>query len=235
MSIERLSASNAAKHIACHASANLPLAIPNWREPIEDDTAASTKGTDIHSLLEEAGKYTPREMLGIARAMAYVAELRMTRRFKQLLEADSTGWWLASAPKTRADVVLYVQDELHVVDYKFGVIPVDVLDNAQLTYYALAFAPLAPKAKGVTVHIVQPFADNIASVFLTAAELEQFKADSIAAETAIAAGDTTFGPSDHCNFCPANPHGRGVKGKPYCPAMMQKLYPITLDVADVLQ
>lgn len=35
----------------------------------------------------------------------------------------------------------------------------------------------------------------------------------------------TFSPGDHCKFCPANPHGRGAKGKPYCPAMMGLLYP----------
>lgn len=235
MSIERLSASNAAKHMACHASANLELAIPGWTPSLVEDTKASSKGTSIHKILEDAGAYTPKEMEGIARAMFYVAELRQKRRFTQLLEASGTGWWLKSEPKTRADVVLYVADEIHVVDYKFGKIPVDVLDNDQLKYYGLAFAPLAPKAKGVTVHIVQPFANNLNSVWLSAQELETFRLASIAAEVAIDAGDVTFGPSENCKFCPANPHGRGVKGKPYCPAMMKMLYPShVLDVDDVL-
>lgn len=232
---ERLSASVAAKHIACHASANLELAIPGWTPPVVDDTKASAKGTEIHTVLEDSGKYPPREQLGIAKAMQYIAELRMQRRFTQLTEAKSTGWWLLDPPKTTADVVLYVQDELHVVDYKFGKILVEALDNAQGKYYALSFAPLAPLAKGVWFHIVQPFIDNFDKVFFTSQELEQFRLETLAAEAAIAAGDVTFGPSDNCKFCPANPHGRGVKAKPYCPAMMQMLYPMTLDVNDVLQ
>jgi hypothetical protein len=233
--IERLSASNAAKHMACHASANLEAAIPGFTLPDVEDTAASSKGTAMHNLLELAGVYTPREMLGLAQAMEYVARLRMQRRFNQLLEAESDGWWLTTKPKTRADVVLYVSDQIEVVDYKFGKLKVDVLDNAQLKFYALSFAPLAPKAKGVTVHIVQPFADNIESVYLTADELDDFKRESIEAETAILGGDVTFGPSDHCKFCPANPHGRGIKGAPFCPALMQIHYPMAFDADDALQ
>ena len=235
MAIERLSASNAAKHMACHASANLEVAIPGYTPPVIEDTKASSKGTDMHEVLERSGEFTPKEQAAMAEAMAYVAELRQQRRFTQLLEAEGKGWWLQSQPGTKADVVLYVSDQLEVVDYKFGKIPVDVFDNAQLKYYALAFAPLAPKAAGVTVHIVQPLANNIESVWITAAELEQFKQESIAAETAILAGSVTFGPSDHCKFCPANPHGRGVKGKPYCPTLRQMYYPMTLDVDDVLR
>jgi hypothetical protein len=235
MPIERLSASNAAKHMACHASANLEVAIPGFTLPVEEDTAASSRGTAMHNLLELAGAYTPAEMLGLARAMEYVARLRMTRRFKQLLEAEGEGWWLSTTPKTKADVVLYVQNQIEVVDYKFGKIKVEVDDNEQLKYYALSFAPLAPKAKGVTVHIVQPFVDNIESVFLTADDLDTFRQQSVDHEKQILAGDVTFGPSDHCKFCPANPHGRGIKGKPYCPALMQLYYPQVLDVDDALR
>ena len=235
MSIERLSASNAAKHMSCHASANLELAIPGWTEPTASDTKASARGTNMHTVLESSGEFTPSEQMAMAEAMLYVAALRKTRRFTQLLEAAGEGWWLKSKPKTKGDVVLYVADQLDVVDYKFGKIPVDVLDNKQLFYYALAFSFLAPKAKGVTVHIVQPLANNITSVWISTAELEAFRLESIAAEDAIEAGDTTFGPSENCKFCPANPHGRGLKGRPFCPAMMKMLYPShALDVDDVL-
>lgn len=231
---ERFSASNAAKHMACHASANLPLAIPGWTPPVEDDTPASVRGTSMHKLLEDSGRYTPSEQLGLARAMEYVARLRQTRRFKQILEAPGEGWWLNSKPKTQADVVLYVADEIHVIDYKFGRIKVEAEGNEQGMYYSLAFSGLAPRATGVNFHVVQPLIDNITSVFFTAEELDQFRIDSLKAEAAIAAGDVTFGPSDHCKFCPANPHGRGVKGRPFCPALMQMYYPLTVDVDDAL-
>lgn len=229
---ERLSASAAAKHLACHASANLELAIPGYQPPPRDgNTAASIKGTNMHEILEHSAAYSAREMIGIAAAMSYVAELRLgshsakRRNFKILTEAKGEGWWLKSKPPTTSDVVLWVADEMHVVDYKFGTIPVDAHDNAQGKYYSLAFLPLAPKAQGVTFHLVQPFANNIESVFFSRAELEQFKAETIAAEAAIAGGSLAFGPSDHCKFCPANPHSRGAKGSARCPAMMQLLYP----------
>lgn len=233
--IERFSASVASKHIACHASANLELAIPGIILPGPNaDTAASARGTAMHLILEQAGEYTPRQMLGIAEAMTYVAELRMTRRFKVMLEASGTGWWLTTPPRTKADVVLYVADEIHVVDYKFGTIPVAADGNSQGKYYALAFAPLAPKAKGVWFHIVQPFAKNIEKVFFTADELEEFKQETIAADAAIQAGSTQFGPSDSCMFCPANPHGRGTKADKFCPAMLSMLYPTNIDEDSIL-
>ena len=225
---ERFSASVASKHIACHASANLELAIPGWTPPADEgSTVASSKGTDMHSVLEAAAVFSPREMQGLAEAMAYVAELRRKRRFTREVEAQGTGWWLTSKPHTRADLLLYTQDELHVVDYKFGRILVDPIGNSQGMYYSLAFLDRAPKAKGVHFHIVQPFVDNISSVFFTLNELDQFRLDCIAAETAVNAGSVTFTPNDHCTFCPANPHSRSAKGSPLCPAMMQLLYPHT--------
>lgn len=242
MPIERLSASNAAKHMACHASANLEVAIPGWHPPDVDDTAASSKGTSMHEVLELAATFSPAEMQALAEAMQYVAELRTKRRFNKMIEAEGNGWWLSSTPLTRADLVLWVSDEIHVIDYKFGRIPVDVFGNAQLKYYALAFAHLAPKAPGVTVHIVQPLAEhplnggpNIDSEFFSAAELEQFRLESVAAERAILAGDVTMTPGEHCKFCPANPHGRGVKQAPWCKAMLDVLYPSNLDVDDILR
>lgn len=226
--MERLSASNAAKHIACHASANLPLAIPGWEPPDNDgNTAASMRGDDLHLIMAGLGLLTPREMRGVTEAAQYVAELRSRRRFTALIEHPSEGWWLKSDPKPRttADVVLYVQDEIHVVDYKFGKVPVHADDNAQGKYYSLAYLPLAPKCKGVTFHIVQPFIDNFSSTFFSLEDLAEFENETLAAEAAIAAGDTTFGPSDACTFCPANPHSRGAKGSPFCPAMLRLLYP----------
>lgn len=226
--IERFSASVAAKHLACPASANLRAAIPGWQDPPDQgETKASLRGTSMHSVAESAAEFSAREMLALADAIRYVAELRQRRRFKVLLEAKGEGWWLSQTPppRTTSDVVLHVADELHVVDYKFGTIPISAHGNTQGMYYALAFLPLAPRAKGVHFHIVQPLADNYDEVFFTLDELEQFRLDTIAAEKKILDGDTTFNPSDACMFCPANPHGRGAKGGPYCPAMLKLLYP----------
>ena len=58
--------------------------------------------------------------------------------------------WLPSKPGTTADLVLYVADEIHVIDLKTGKIPVLVYDNQQLLFYAATYGHLAPKAKGAS-------------------------------------------------------------------------------------
>lgn len=233
---ERFSASSAARQMACPASANLELAIPNWVAPVEDPTAdnAANRGTQIHELLEQIMAMGLTDIEGLARVLTYVAELRRTRRFKVLVEQSIEATWLATQPKTTVDLVLYVQDEIHVIDYKWGKIPVEVVGNEQLLYYAVCFAPLAPLAKGVHLHILQPNADNLESWFADTNVLSKFMADAQAAEARIQRGDVTFGPSDHCKFCPANPHSRGLKGHPLCPAQMQMLYPGHMDEDEIL-
>ena len=233
---ERTSASVAARHLACHASANLELAIPNWVPPVEDRTKdnAANRGTAKHKMLEPIMRLPAKEVLGMARYLQYVADLRATRRFNVLVEHSVTATWLDSNPQTTADLVLYTQDEIHILDGKWGKIPVDVHDNAQLKYYAVCYAGLAPRAKGVTVHILQPAIDNFDSVFVDTNELAQFMVEMQEAEQKIQAGSTKFGPSDECKFCPANPHSRSQKGKPLCPEMLQLLYPTYVDEAEML-
>jgi len=213
--------------MACHASANLELAIPNWTDPVRDETAGQKAvGTSRHKMLEPMMELSPKDLQLMIDLMQYVADLRKTRRFKVLIEEKVQATWLDSAPYTTADLVLHTQDELHIIDYKWGKIPVDVIDNEQLLFYGVSYAPLAPKAKKVTFHILQPYADNFDSWTVSTTELKKFMDQAIATEKAIANGSLSFGPSDkHCLFCPANPHSRGDKGKPLCPAMMQILYP----------
>jgi hypothetical protein len=238
---ERFSASVASKHMACNASANLELAIPNWVPPVEDDDAdnAANRGTQMHAMFADIMSLPTADARRMAEAIAYVAEVRARRRFKTLIEQVVVAEWLDTKPGTCADLVLYVADEIHVFDLKTGKIPVSAFENSQLMYYAVTYGPLAPKAKGVHLHIVQPWADNIETWFADATRLKQFMMDAMVAEKRIQAGSTKFSPGDHCMFCEANPHGRGAKGKPYCPAMMALLYPqvgvdreAMLDMAD---
>ena len=235
--MKRFSASSAAQLMACPGSANLELSIPGFVEPERDEDAGrKAVGRDMHQVLEKAAKFKPKDMAGLAAAMLYVAELRQTRRFKILTEETVVADWLPSKPNTTADVVLYVQDELHIVDYKTGKIAVDAVENEQLMFYAMCYQHLAPRATGVTLHIVQPFSSEGNSVwFVSAARLAQFANDAIKTDEKILALDTTLGPSDHCTFCPANPHSRGDKGRPFCPVMMNLLYPkVDLDEDEIL-
>lgn len=163
--------------------------------------------------------------------LEYIAELRTGKRYNVKRELPVTPTWLdvdpvtGKHPTSTLDLVLYTQTELHVLDLKWGKIPVPVTDNIQTIFYGLSVRHLAPKAKGMTIHILQPRAKNMDSQFLSNAELSKFEADLLAAQRRVNAKDLTFGPSDYCMFCPAYPHSRSPKGAPLCPATMQLLYP----------
>lgn len=231
----RFSASSAARFMACPASANLELAIPGWTPPETDEKkGAAAKGTKMHEVFAATAEMTAKEVLALAKALEYVGELRAKRRFKVLAEETVVAEWLDSKPQTTVDLCLYTQDELHVIDYKWGTIPVEVVGNEQLLFYAVSLGHLAPKAHGVTLHIVQPNADNIESWYADTNALADFMARARAAEQKISAGDTTFGPSDHCMFCPAYPHSRAEKGRPMCPVTLNMLYPSIVDEAAIL-
>jgi hypothetical protein len=224
---EKFSASQAAKFLQCHAAANLPVAIPNWEPPIEDPTAdnAANRGTKLHEVFAEVMSMTPSDIEKMAEAIDYVLLLRKKRRFKTLVEVTEQADWLASAPHTTADLVLYVQDEIHVIDLKTGRIPVSAYGNDQLRFYGATYLKYAPKAKEIHLHIMQPWAGVMEKETITIDELEAWMNDAAVHDLEILDGDVEFQPGDHCLFCPANPHGRGARGKPSCPAMMQILYP----------
>lgn len=237
---ERFSASNAAKHMACHASANLEKAIPNWTEPVIDLTkpAASRRGTDMHDHLDKFAELSAKEIKAAGRALMYVGNVRSLRRFNVLHEVAVQATWLTVPTLTTVDLCFYVADEIHVIDYKTGKIPVSVHDNDQLKFYARTLVELAPKATEVHLHIVQPWADEWdeadAEEIISARDLHDWGIEAVAAQDAILGGSKTFGPSDHCKFCAANPHSRSPKGKPLCPEMMQLLYPQHIDEDEIL-
>lgn len=227
---EPFSASRAARLMQCPASAHLDKAILGWTPPEVDPTAGQKGvGTALHALLEPIVTLPNAQMQAVSKALAYIAEVRSRRRFQVWAEHSRQATWLDSQPWTTADLVLFTKDELHIIDSKFGKIPVEVVGNEQLLFYLATYIDLAPKAKTATVHIVQPFADNFAEWEVDAPTLQQFINEARIADARITGGDTTFGPSDHCTFCPAYPHSRADKGSPLCPATMKILYPSVID------
>lgn len=233
---ERFSASRAERFIQCHASANLDLAIEGWVPPVQDPNKdnAANRGSHIHEVFAEAMSFSAKNLRKFSEATAYIADLRDRRRFSVLIEEPMVAEWLPTKPSTTADLVLYVADEMHIVDLKTGKIPVYAIDNAQLLFYAATYGVLSPKAKGVHLHIVQPWADVMEHWFADVSVIAQFMNDAATAEAAIQAGSTQFSPGDNCLFCPANPHGRGLKGQPLCPVMMELLYPRLIDEDEIL-
>ena len=232
---ERFSASRAGRLIQCPGSAHLELSIPGWVPPVEDDTKGMKgRGKILHEFMEIATQLPLADQRNLIKAMQYVLDVRKGHRFTALTEAKTTADWLKSKPTTTVDLVLYNNQEIHVIDHKFGAIPVEVVGNEQLMFYAACFQHLAPKAAGVHIHICQPAADNMVEHFVTRHELYEFMIMAREAEDRVIALDTTLSPSDHCKFCPAYPHSRGDKGKPLCPAAMKLLYPMPFNEDDIL-
>lgn len=237
---KRFSASSAAMLMSCHASGNLELAIPNWQPPVRnEDHGMKATGRSYHAIVDElmsmttvtpkkVRKSNAKDLAKFAELLLYVSSVWSRRRFTtRLNEHKMTATWLASQPTTTADIIFATSDELHILDPKMGTIPVHAVDNDQLLFYAACAVAegLAPKATEVHLHIVQPWADNYDEWVVSAQELKDWMDRAIATDAAIAAGSTTFGVSDHCTFCPANPHSRGDKAGPFCPEMLQLLYP----------
>ena len=234
--MERFSASRAARLIQCVGSADLENAIPGFTRPEPDETDnAQTKGQRLHEILQSLNEFSTKDLRAMSEALAYVAELRTHRRFSRLAEDKTVADWLVTEPETTVDLVLYTKDELHIVDWKTGTIPVSPVRNEQLMFYALNYVHLAPNATGATLHIVQPWSSTgCESWWASADELGNFKQLCQDTEKRILAADHTLTPSDHCTFCPANPHSRGDKGRPFCPAQMQLLYPQAFDADAIL-
>lgn len=213
------SASNAGRAMRCHASANLSIAIEGWVPPEKDETLtnAANRGTQLHALFAGMWDMTPLERKNFLRGIEYVEGLMAQRRFRKLIEQEETAEWLTTRPTTTADLVLYQNAELHVIDFKTGKTPVEVIHNPQMLFYAATYLKFAPKADGVHIHIVQPAAANIEEWFAPVQVIEDFKLETLLAEEAILKKDTTFMVGDHCMFCDANPLGRGRHGSPACP------------------
>lgn len=224
---EVFSASRASRLRNCHASADLARAIPHWVPPVEDPDAdnAANRGSEMHGIFARVMSLPLSDARYLSEAMQYVFDVKKQRRFKQLVETEEVAEWLPSKPTTTADLVLYLQDELHIFDLKTGRIHVDVTDNDQMFFYAATYLKYAPRAKEVHIHIVQPWVANMEAQVVPVDDLIRWMLECIRHDDLISQGDLTFGPGDHCLFCPANPHSRSAKGSPSCPVMLDILYP----------
>ena len=209
--------------MSCHASTDLETVLPGFTLPISD-TPASTRGTNIHAILAAAIAFGTRQDLDdIIQMLSYVNDLWATRRFNILVEHKMTMAWMKDPSWTTADVIMYLVDELHIIDHKTGGIAVQPDAPQLLSYGAAARALcLAPKAKGVWLHVNQAKGKNHVKYWVSNEELDAFVAEQQRHEEELLAGDLAFGPShDACKFCPANPMSRGARGTVLCPVAIR--------------
>lgn len=164
----------------------------------------------------------------LVRILKYVNNILyrlMTKHGEVLTATELTlvSEWTHGKQPTTLDLIFYGDDFMEIVDYKWGVVRVETVGNVQLMFYAATALRLSPNAQDVKVHVAQPRADNFEQVTLTVDDLAAFAKEATRHEAEILAGDLTLNPSDHCFFCPANPIGKGSKGKPACPAIKRML------------
>lgn len=120
-----------------------------------------------------------------------------------------------------ADAIVALEDELHVIDYKYGRgVPVSPVENTQLKLYGLG-ALEAFKAfwnfNTVTLHIIQPRLASHRQWETLPEKLVQWREDVVKpAVEEINAGNGKFAPSEGaCRWCPA---------KALCTARAQKIW-----------
>jgi len=108
-----------------------------------------------------------------------------------------------------ADLVIFTPSTLVVIDLKTGVVPVEVVDNLQLSIYAaLARARYGIQPDTIELHLVQPRAYHpdgpIRKTLLTGDELDAvWQEVLVMGRLALSDhGAKMFASGKHCQFCP---------------------------------
>lgn len=105
-----------------------------------------------------------------------------------------------------ADLILYNDNEMHVIDWKFGAgVTVAATDNTQLMAYAIGACMSIERAYGdVKLHVVQPRMLNFDMHTMSVQDLKRWHVHTLLPGLHIAkAPDAPFVPSiDACRWCP---------------------------------
>lgn len=207
-----LSASSAARWLACPPSAVAAEAYPN------QDTAFTREGTLAHEVAEifAYGDFIqPVEKEGVDEEMVthamgyrdYIQEHIQSEDAIVLLEqrVDFSPW--VPHGFGTCDCIIIQGETLTVIDYKYGKgVAVDAVRNPQMMLYALGALNdygFAYSISTVEMHIYQPRIDNISTFTMSADELMVW-AEKTVKPTALQAADGKgkYVPGNHCRFCP---------------------------------
>jgi hypothetical protein len=212
-----LSASSAARWLACPPSAVAAEAYPN------EGTDFTREGTVAHEVAEHITRcrladgydiaFTWRddanqEMIDCARGYAdYIQEQIKSDSAVVLLEqrVDFSPW--VPGGFGTADCIIIQGDTMDVIDYKYGKgVAVSAVDNPQEKLYGLGSLNeygFAYDIQTVRLHIYQPRMNNISVDELTADELMAWAEETVKPTAAKAIkGKGTYSPGEHCRFCP---------------------------------
>lgn len=198
-----------------------------YREPaIEHEHLLPLAVTKDESGNDVEHMASPKQIRFLADAAEYVFLIMQQAESRLYTEYERKATWLESSPTTTVDIMIRQPGVLHIMDYKSGTTPVEVMENAQLLYYALTNLK---DEERIILHILQE--GNIVSWEITREYLLKWGEALKQSEKDILAGDLTFNMGNHCGFCPANPQSRGDKGYPFCPVRLELLYGVPTDEA----
>ena len=211
-----LSASSAARWLACPPSAVVSTAYP------DQDTVFTREGTQAHGVAEMYARATcigevgpewvgvkdlPPEMIEHAKAYAdYIWEQTKGEHIAVLLERKvDFSPWVPDGFGT-ADCIIIQGDTMTVIDYKYGQgVAVDAKGNPQMRLYALGALNdygFLYDVERVEMHIFQPRINNVSVDGMTVAELYAWGEEIKPIAEEAARGEGAYVPGPHCKFCP---------------------------------
>ena len=214
-----LSASSAARWLACPPSAVAAEAYPN------PDTDFTREGTTAHEVAEFvarerlAGRFpnfdnytawpkgATREMVDNAHAYADSIEERIESSTALTLLEQRVDFspWVPGGFGT-ADCIIIQGDTLTVIDYKYGKgVAVAATGNPQMRLYALGALNdygFAYDVETVEMHIYQPRMNNLSTDSMTVEELLAWGEEIKPTAEQAAKGQGDYSAGEHCRFCP---------------------------------
>jgi hypothetical protein len=193
--------------------------------PYEPAGEAAALGTALHELSERIlrGEQIddpdiPADHIEMAQSYANYVNGISEKPRKKLIEVNLDAGLKSLHPSLggTADAVVVEGNHLHIIDAKFGRVPVEAENNKQLMTYALgAMRQLnAPDTIECTMHIFQPRAGH--SKWTVSGEDLIYHGEELKryAEWALSPDAPTFPSPDACKYC---------KAKTICPSMRQKV------------
>lgn len=208
-----LSASSAARWLACPPSAVAAEAYPN------EDTEYTREGTLAHEVAEAVARLTDdvgvpcpdgatSEMIECAYGYRdYIQEQIKDNNATILLEQRvDFSPWVPDGFGT-ADCIIIQGHTMDVIDYKYGKgVAVSAKDNPQMKLYGLGALNdfgFAYDVETIRLHIYQPRLNNISVDELHRLDLQKWAEKTVAPTAEKAAkGKGKYNPGEHCRFCP---------------------------------
>ena len=193
--------SSMARILSCPASVEVCKLYPN------DESEAANLGTLAHGLLEDClvfgvePKHDDLDVVeGVQVAIDFATQLEQSSfdlHIEKRIRLEGTPVWGTT------DIVGVTDKTLHIADFKFGYLPVDVNKNAQLMTYLCGAIEEFGERRKYEITVIQPRYHHrdgpVRTYTVTPDDLEWFRG-----ELAWALDNRTeFRAGKHCKYCPA--------------------------------